>query len=119
MLNILKISFVIIGTIIGAGFSSGQEILVFFNQYGTYGFLGLIISISFICFVIYKTLIIIWNNNINTYSKFIEYIFPNKIKENKIILYTTNNIVNIFLLISFYIMIARLFFLFFTRIIYP
>ncbi len=32
--NICKITFVIIGTIIGAGFASGQEIYTFFNKYG-------------------------------------------------------------------------------------
>lgn len=32
--NIYKITFVIIGTIIGAGFASGQEIYTFFNKYG-------------------------------------------------------------------------------------
>ena len=32
--NIYKTTFVIIGTIIGAGFASGQEIYTFFNRYG-------------------------------------------------------------------------------------
>ena len=32
--NVYKITFVIIGTIIGAGFASGQEIYTFFNKYG-------------------------------------------------------------------------------------
>lgn len=32
--NIYKATFVIIGTIIGAGFASGQEIYTFFNRYG-------------------------------------------------------------------------------------
>ena len=32
--NIYKITFVIIGTIVGAGFASGQEIYTFFNKYG-------------------------------------------------------------------------------------
>ena len=43
--NIFKVTFVIIGTIIGAGFASGQEILIFFNNYGFYGLIGLIFSI--------------------------------------------------------------------------
>lgn len=34
--NIYKTTFVIIGTIIGAGFASGQEIYLFFNRYGTW-----------------------------------------------------------------------------------
>lgn len=32
--NIYRITFVIIGTIIGAGFASGQEIYAFFNRDG-------------------------------------------------------------------------------------
>ena len=32
--NIYRITFVIIGTIIGAGFASGQEIYTFFNRDG-------------------------------------------------------------------------------------
>ena len=44
MTNTLKIIFVILGTIIGAGFISGQEISIFFNQYGNYGLLGILAS---------------------------------------------------------------------------
>ena len=50
-----KAIFVIIGTIIGAGFASGKEIFTFFNIYGIWGFLGLIISELIIGFVLYKT----------------------------------------------------------------
>lgn len=32
--NIYRMTFVIIGTIVGAGFASGQEIYTFFNKYG-------------------------------------------------------------------------------------
>ena len=116
MHNILKVTFVIVGTIIGAGFASGQEILSFFNKYGTYGLIGLILSLSLIAFIIYKTLKINLENNIDTYQKFIENIIPNKFKENKIVVFTINNIINIFLLISFNIMVARFFYIFFTRI---
>ena len=34
MKNVLKIVFVIIGTLIGAGFASGQEMYIFFFSYG-------------------------------------------------------------------------------------
>ncbi len=37
MRDIIKVSFVIIGTMIGAGFASGQEISAFFNSYGIKG----------------------------------------------------------------------------------
>ena len=44
MHNILKIVFVIIGTVIGAGFASGQEIYLFFFSYGIKGLIGILIS---------------------------------------------------------------------------
>lgn len=54
MRDILKTIFVIIGTMIGAGFASGQEIYLFFNRYGTMGILGLIISCTLAGIIIYK-----------------------------------------------------------------
>lgn len=106
MTNILKITFVIVGTIIGAGFASGQEILTFFNRYGIYGLIGLILSINLIGIIIYKTLKINLENDIDTYQRFIENIIPDKFKDNKILIFTINNIINIFLLISFNVMVA-------------
>ena len=106
MLNIIKITFVIIGTIIGAGFCTGQEILCFFNKYGIYGLFGLFISIGLIGIIIYKLLNISINKNINTYQNLIIEILPNKLKQNKIIIFIINNIINIFLFVSFNIMVA-------------
>lgn len=131
--NVLTISMVIIGSIIGAGFASGQEINSFFYKYGIIGILGIIISIFLISLIIYKVFLIIKKENINTYKNFLEIIFEknnkeiinkkNKIKNNKKIINEKNNlkinknkylnisnitniIINIFLIISFFIMIA-------------
>lgn len=41
--NVLQIAAVFIGTIVGAGLASGQEITQFFTTYGFYGFIGIII----------------------------------------------------------------------------
>ena len=46
----LKIASVFIGTIVGAGLASGQEILQFFAKYGKAGFAGIIL-----CFLLYIT----------------------------------------------------------------
>ena len=100
--NIFKICFVIIGTIIGAGFASGKEIYTFFCIYGFNGFLGIFISNIIIGLVIYLTFKITINNNIKNYSDFISYL----IGPNKILNYTINNIMNIFLLISFIVMVS-------------
>lgn len=112
--NVLTISMVIIGSIIGAGFASGQEINSFFYKYGAIGILGIIISIFLISLIIYKVFLIIKKENINTYKNFLEIIFQKnnkKIKNNKTKKYfnisnITNIIINIFLIISFFIMIA-------------
>lgn len=82
----------------------GQEIYCFFNIYGNKGFIGIIISITLIGLIIYKTFKIMIKNNINTYGEFTDKIIPSKLSNNKLVKFTINNIINIFLLISFYIM---------------
>ena len=71
MKNILKIVFVIIGTMIGAGFASGKEIYLFFFSFGIEGIIGLLISAVITGITIYKTLEIINKNDIKTYKQFI------------------------------------------------
>ena len=100
-MSILKVVFVIIGTLIGAGFASGQEIYTFFFSYGINGILGIVISSSIIGFTIYKTFKIVEKNNIKNYKDFLNFFIKNeKIKE------LINSVINIFILVSFYIMIA-------------
>lgn len=100
-MHILKVVFVIIGTLIGAGFASGQEIYTFFYLYGINGIYGIIISSSIIGLTIYSSLKIIQESNIDNYKEFLNRLVKNeKIKE------IINIVVNIFILISFYVMIA-------------
>lgn len=99
--NIIKIVFVIIGTIVGAGFASGQEIYTFFFSFGKKGIIGMIISSCIIGIIIYKTLNIIKNENIENYKEFLDCII-----KNKKIINIINSIINVFFLITFYIMIA-------------
>ena len=101
MKNTFKIVFVIIGSIIGAGFASGQEIYLFFNSYGTIGIIGMIVSCLLTGVIIYKVISIVENKSVHTYSEFLAVLNPNE-KINKII----KIIIQCFLLISFYIMIA-------------
>ena len=75
MKNILKITFVLIGALIGAGFASGKEIYIFFFSYGIKGIMGLIISACLIGIIIYYSLNIIVKNNIKTYKEFLNEIF--------------------------------------------
>ncbi len=126
--NIINCVFVIIGVIIGAGFASGKEIYTFFYIYGWYGVLGIVISIIFIGYVIFKTLKIIKKYDVNNYDDFLDVIMGNvKIKRvsttNKYYSKKSNNffeylikqidikiiidfVINIFLIISFFVMCA-------------
>ena len=93
--------FSIIGTLIGAGFASGQEIYVFFYKYGINGILGLILCSFMIGITIYMTLDTVYNKKINNYESYLHEIF-----NSKKMCYVSNIIVNVFLLITFYIMVA-------------
>ena len=101
MKKILKAVFVIIGTLIGAGFASGQEIYIFFYQYGVKGIFGIIISSVLLGFVTYKVLSISKENEVTNYKNFLK-----KFIKQERYLEIFNSIMNIFILITFYIMIA-------------
>ena len=104
MKNILNVVFVIIGTLIGAGFASGQEINLFFFSNGEKGIYGIIISSLLMGIIIFNTLKILDKYDIKNYKELLE-ILIGKCKEGYIKT-IINLIVNIFILISFFIMIA-------------
>lgn len=83
-----------------------RKFILFLIDMDLTGLIGVCISISLISSIIYKTFKIVKENNINNYEEFLEYIMPQKLKNNKILMMTINNIINIFLLISFNIMVA-------------
>lgn len=102
MKNILKVVFVIIGTMIGAGFASGQEMYLFFFSYGIEGLIGILISSFIIGIVIYKTFQIVDKYGVNNYKDFLTILIKKNIKLKAII----NIVINIFIVITFFIMIA-------------
>ncbi len=102
MKNVLKVVFVIIGTLIGAGFASGQEVYVFFFSFGIKGIIGVLISCVLMGVVIYQTLKIINNYQINNYKDFLDIL----LSKNKNIKKIINLLINIFILVTFFIMIA-------------
>ena len=109
MREILKIVFVIIGTLIGAGFASGQEIYSFFFKYGKSGILGIVLMSILLLIILVKILTIICENKIDTYKEFLELLINRKRQSNNKYLNIkniTSNIINIFILITFYIMVA-------------
>ena len=106
MKNVLKVVLVIIGTLIGAGFISGQEMYTFFYSYGKYGLLGLFVCSCLISFIIYKTFKIIVEKNIIDYKQFLNILNKKSKKEHFNLAYITNVIINIFIFITFCIMIS-------------
>lgn len=107
MKNIIKIVCVIIGALIGAGFASGQEIYIFFFSHGIKGLIGILVSSTLIGIVIYKVLNIVKQNDIRTYKEFLDVIIKIKEKSKYLnIKYIINLVINIFILITFFIMIA-------------
>ena len=82
MKNILKVVFVVIGTLIGAGFASGQEIYTFFFSHGMEGIYGILISCILMGVILYKALTKINKYNVSTYKEFLDIILRNK-KFNK------------------------------------
>ena len=101
MKEIISITLVIIGALVGAGFASGQEIFSFFYVYGKNGILGIIIMCLLMGFLIYKTLKIVYLNKNDNYNDFL-----NEFIKNKKINFIISLIINILLLFSFYIMVA-------------
>ena len=96
MIEIFSSVMIIIGTLIGAGFASGQEIATFFNYFGDFGMYGIIIAAILFGIVIFAVLELIDKNNIGKYEDLI--------KNNKFILC----IIKFFSIICFCIMVSAI-----------
>lgn len=101
MREVFMIVLVLIGALIGAGFASGQEIYSFFYSYGIMGMAGIIVTCSLISLTIYKSLKLIYKKEISNYNEFLQIFIKNKKITNAV-----NKIMNILLLVTFYIMIS-------------
>lgn len=95
------IEMVITGTLIGAGFASGKEIYLFFYRYGFYGFIGIIICSILLGILLYKILSLSLKYKISNYSDFLSLFIKNKLLKKSSIIIT-----NVFLLLTFFVMIA-------------
>lgn len=71
----ISIASIYVGTVIGAGFASGREIMNFFGNFGFNGLIG--ICISTILFSIIGCIILttVYKNNINSYDEFLSLYF--------------------------------------------
>ncbi|MCI8700413.1 MAG: hypothetical protein HFJ47_03620 [Clostridia bacterium] len=103
MKNILSITMVIIGALIGAGFASGQEIYAFFYKNGISGLIGTVISSILIGYIIYKVFIIVKKYQVNNYREFLETIMDT---DKTVKIEIINKIIEILILITFFIMMA-------------
>lgn len=65
-ISMFQIASAYIGTVVGAGFASGQEVLRFFNAYGLWGLGGMLISSLLFFFVGYSILML--GRNLNARS---------------------------------------------------
>lgn len=72
----LQIATIFIGTIVGAGLSSGKELSQFFSQYGVYSFLGLIACGLFYIWMSRIIIHISYEYSLNSYDSFIKLVCP-------------------------------------------
>ncbi len=71
--NILKVAFLYMATIVGAGFASGQEIIQFFSMYYVGGFFGIVLAGLLFAIVGYVVLSKVYSDRISSYD---EFLFP-------------------------------------------
>lgn len=98
--NSFKIGCIIISTVAGAGFASGQEILQFFTVFRHGGVKGILLAGVLFFVVCYSVLNYIYTRRVDGYSNYINHL------TGKYAGYAIEVIVMLFLLCGFFIMIA-------------
>ena len=73
----LAVAFTYVGTIVGAGFASGQEIKSYFTDYGVYGIAGYCLASFLIFFLGKRIMLMCKKNNIDSYNKLISLLSNN------------------------------------------
>lgn len=84
-----QVAAVYIGTVVGAGFATGREIVEFFMKYGVFGLAGIILAGFLFISIGTKMLILSKRINATSYQDLVSYLFGRKI----------GSFVNIFMLI--------------------
>ena len=77
--NWMKVAAIYIGTVIGAGFASGREIMDFFGVYGSRGLWGIYISGILFSIVGGLLLLKIYKNKIKDFDSLVEGVFNKKV----------------------------------------
>lgn len=76
---IFKIAFTFAGTLIGAGFASGQELLQFFITYGSFGFAGILFAGLLFAWLSYRLLSLSYRFQFRSYTELIRFLCGKKI----------------------------------------
>ncbi|NNV01892.1 MULTISPECIES: hypothetical protein [Bacillales] len=71
----LQIAFTYIGTVVGAGFASGKEIVEFFVRYGTQGFIGILLASLLFVWAGVSIMLIAYRIQANSYQDVSTYLF--------------------------------------------
>ncbi|MGZ4163339.1 MAG: YkvI family membrane protein [Tumebacillaceae bacterium] len=75
----LQIAFTYIGTVVGAGFASGQEILQFFTMLGPYAYAGILLATFMFAWVGIQMLMLGRKLNAGSYREMTAYLFGHKL----------------------------------------
>ncbi|MBS4207811.1 hypothetical protein [Bacillus sp. FJAT-50079] len=76
-----QIAAVYVGTVIGAGFATGKEIVEFFTRFGFYGFLSILLSGYLFIFLGAKIMIKAIDIRASSFEEFNEYLFGKKLSK--------------------------------------
>lgn len=80
-LSAISVAFTYVGTIVGAGFASGQELKKYFVDFGVCGFLGIFMASFLIAYLGKKIMIICNKNDISTYDKLLNLLANNELSK--------------------------------------
>lgn len=70
-----QIAFTYIGTVVGAGFASGREIVEFFVRYGTQGLIGILLATALFIWAGTRVMLISYRIQANSYQEVSTYLF--------------------------------------------
>lgn len=73
--QVFQIAAVYVGTVVGAGFATGKEIVEFFTQYEIYGFIGILIAGYLFIFTGTKMMVMASHIGATSYEEFNGYLF--------------------------------------------
>lgn len=71
-----QVSAVFIGTIVGAGLASGEEITLFFTRYGYKSFIGILLCMIIYIFMGFNVIHISTKYNLNSYNEYVKMVSP-------------------------------------------